>query len=188
MASSFLRFLDHTQRRTTVGRTPLDEWSACRRDPYLTTRDTHNTQISMPPVGFERTISVGERPQFYYTLDRAATGTGTRDLYLSLFWYKQKTHNLQRTVLNYFFNNYPPIYIQAFQVVSSGFPTKICMHFSSRDPPSRCLCLDHSINIWSQVEIIKFLILTLYLTPCYALFPVSKYYYYNSVFVFSKPV
>jgi len=26
MASSILRFLDHTQRRTTVGRTPLDEW------------------------------------------------------------------------------------------------------------------------------------------------------------------
>ena len=25
MASSFLRLLDHTQRRTTVGRTPLDE-------------------------------------------------------------------------------------------------------------------------------------------------------------------
>jgi hypothetical protein len=30
--SSTLRFLDHTQRRTTVGRTPLDEWSAPRRD------------------------------------------------------------------------------------------------------------------------------------------------------------
>ena len=29
----------------------------------------------MPPVGFERTISVGERPQIY-ALDRAATGTG----------------------------------------------------------------------------------------------------------------
>jgi len=25
MASSFLRFLDHTQRRITVGRTPLDD-------------------------------------------------------------------------------------------------------------------------------------------------------------------
>jgi len=24
-SSSFLRFLDHTQRRTTVGKTPLDE-------------------------------------------------------------------------------------------------------------------------------------------------------------------
>ena len=29
----------------------------------------------MPPVGFEPTISVGERPQTY-ALDRAATGTG----------------------------------------------------------------------------------------------------------------
>jgi len=55
-------FLDHTQRCTTVGRTPLDEWSARRRDLYLTTHDTHNRQISMPPVGFEPTISAGERP------------------------------------------------------------------------------------------------------------------------------
>ena len=36
------RFLDHTQWRTTVGRTPLDEWSARRRDLYLTTHKTHN--------------------------------------------------------------------------------------------------------------------------------------------------
>jgi hypothetical protein len=59
----FLMFLDHTQRRTTVGRAPLDEWSARRRDLYLTTHDTHNRQISMPPVGFEPMISVGKRPQ-----------------------------------------------------------------------------------------------------------------------------
>jgi hypothetical protein len=65
MASSFLRFLDHTQQRTTVGRTSLDEWSARRRDLYLTTHNTHNRQISMPPVGFEPTISAGERPQTY---------------------------------------------------------------------------------------------------------------------------
>ena len=56
-------FLDHTQRHSTVGRTPLDECSARRRDLYLTTHDTHNRQISMPPVGFEPTISAGERPQ-----------------------------------------------------------------------------------------------------------------------------
>jgi hypothetical protein len=47
-ASSFTSFLDHTQRRTTVGRTPLDEWSARRRYLYLT---TYNGQISMPPLG-----------------------------------------------------------------------------------------------------------------------------------------
>jgi len=61
-ASSFLvRFLDHTQRRTTVGRTPLDEWSARRRDLYLTTRNPHNRQTSMTPVGFEPKISAVEQ-------------------------------------------------------------------------------------------------------------------------------
>jgi hypothetical protein len=63
MERLFLMFLDHTQRRTTVGRTRLDEWSARRKDLYLTTHDTHKRQISMPTVGFEHTISAGERPQ-----------------------------------------------------------------------------------------------------------------------------
>ena len=71
MASSFTRFLDHTQRLTTFGRTPLDEWSAPRRDLYLTTHNTHKRQTSMLPAGFEPTISAGERPQTY-ALDRAA--------------------------------------------------------------------------------------------------------------------
>ena len=62
VASSRTRFLDHTQRPATVGRTPLDEWSVRRRDLYLTTHNTHNRQTSMPPVGFEPTISAGERP------------------------------------------------------------------------------------------------------------------------------
>jgi len=74
--SSFTMFLDHTQRHTTVGRTPLDEWSARRRALYLTTHNNHNTQTSMPPVGFEPAISAGERPQTY-VLTRAATGTGS---------------------------------------------------------------------------------------------------------------
>ena len=64
MASSFLRFSrDHTQRHTTVGRTPLDERTAQHRDLYLTTHNTHNKQTSMPPAGFEPIISAGERPQ-----------------------------------------------------------------------------------------------------------------------------
>jgi hypothetical protein len=40
MASSSTRFLDRTQRRVTVDRTPLDEWSALRRDLYMTTHTT----------------------------------------------------------------------------------------------------------------------------------------------------
>ena len=74
--SSFTRSLDHTQRRTTFGRTSLDESSTRRRDLYLTTHVTHNRQISNPPVGFEPTISAGERSQTY-RLDRAATGIGS---------------------------------------------------------------------------------------------------------------
>jgi len=61
---------------TTVGRTPLDDWSARRRDLYLTTHNTHNRQTSMPPMGFEPMFSAGKRPQTY-ALDRAATGTGS---------------------------------------------------------------------------------------------------------------
>ena len=51
MAPSFTRFLDHTQQRTTVGRTPLDEWSARPRDLCLTTHNTHNRKTSMPHGG-----------------------------------------------------------------------------------------------------------------------------------------
>jgi uncharacterized membrane protein YcgQ (UPF0703/DUF1980 family) len=62
MASSFTRFIDHTQRRATVGRIPLDEWSAHRRDLYLKTQHTtHNRKTSIPPVGFEPTIAASER-------------------------------------------------------------------------------------------------------------------------------
>jgi len=69
MASSFLRFLDHTQWCIAVGRTPLDEWSARRRDLYLTTHKR-----------FEHTISAGERPQTH-ALDGTATGTGRHPVY-----------------------------------------------------------------------------------------------------------
>jgi len=56
MASSFLRSLDHTQRRTTVGRTSVGEWWARRRDLYLTTHNTRHRQTSMtPPPGGIRT-------------------------------------------------------------------------------------------------------------------------------------
>ena len=74
MERIFLMFLDHTQRHSTVGRTPLDEWSARRRDLYLTTHDTHSRQISMPPVGFEPKMSAGERPRLLTSWVRIPPG------------------------------------------------------------------------------------------------------------------
>jgi hypothetical protein len=80
--SSFLRFINHTQRRITVGRTSLYKWSARRRDHYLTTHNTHNRQTTMSSVRFEPTISTGERPQAY-ALDLAATETRQVEFYKS---------------------------------------------------------------------------------------------------------
>ena len=47
MASSFLRFLDHTQRRITVGTTPLEEWSA-RAETSTWQHTTLTTNIHAP--------------------------------------------------------------------------------------------------------------------------------------------
>jgi hypothetical protein len=67
---------DHTHlRQTTLGRTPLDEGSARRRDLYLTTHNTHKRQVSMPPAGFKPIIPASKRQQTQ-ALDRAATGIG----------------------------------------------------------------------------------------------------------------
>jgi len=60
MASSFLRFLDHTHWRTTFGMTPLEEWSVRRGDHYLTTHNTHNRQTSIPAGGI-RTHNLSRR-------------------------------------------------------------------------------------------------------------------------------
>jgi len=52
-------FIGHT----TLGTTPLDEYSARRRDLYLTIHNTHNRQTFMPSAGFEPTIPASEQPQ-----------------------------------------------------------------------------------------------------------------------------
>jgi hypothetical protein len=68
----FLFSRDHTQTHT-VGRSPLNDGSARRRDLYLTTQTLYKRWTSMPPVGFEPTIPASARPQTY-ALDHAATG------------------------------------------------------------------------------------------------------------------
>jgi hypothetical protein len=67
--------LDHTQTHTTVGRIPLDEGSARRRDLYLTTQTLYKRQKPIPLLGFEPTIPASARPQTD-ALDRAATEIG----------------------------------------------------------------------------------------------------------------
>ena len=65
----------HSFRHIIFSRTPLDEWSARRRDLSLKIYTIYNRQTSIPPVGFEPAIPTSERLQTY-ALDRAASGIG----------------------------------------------------------------------------------------------------------------
>jgi hypothetical protein len=79
-----------TLRHTTLGRTPLDECSARRRDLYLTTHNTHKGQTSMPLAEFEPAIPASERPQTQ-ALDRAATGIGPVNVLRGQSWKRVHT-------------------------------------------------------------------------------------------------
>jgi hypothetical protein len=61
MASSIMKFLDHTQWHIILGRTSLEEWSARRRELYVSAHNNHKRQTFMLPTVFEITILAGER-------------------------------------------------------------------------------------------------------------------------------
>ena len=81
-ASSFTRFLDHAT-------THHNRWDSSGRVISPSQRslpdNTHKRQTSVPPVGFEPTISAGKRPQTY-ALERAATGTASCGWYWSVYF------------------------------------------------------------------------------------------------------
>jgi len=71
-----------TLRHTTIGRNPLEEWSALRRDLYLAGHNSHNRRTSVPSAGFEPTNPTSERPQTH-TRPLESAGTVIRlGLYL----------------------------------------------------------------------------------------------------------
>jgi hypothetical protein len=73
--------LDHTQTHTTVGRSPLDEGSARRRDLYLTTQTLYKTNIHVP--GGIRTHDPSMRSAADLRLRRRGHWDQLRNLYHS---------------------------------------------------------------------------------------------------------
>ena len=73
----------------TVGG-PLDEWSACRIDVYLTKLNANNRQSSILPAWFEPATPPSERPQIN-DRDGSATGIGVcgvpSDINFTLLFY-----------------------------------------------------------------------------------------------------
>ena len=64
----------------------------------------------MPPVGFEPTISAGERPQTY-ALDRAATGTGINYILLIFNNNYMLNINMQKIVWYNLYVQWPPVFV-----------------------------------------------------------------------------
>jgi hypothetical protein len=74
-------------RHATIGRIPLEEWSARRRVLYLTTYKTHKRLTSMSPEVFEPAIPASEKAQIH-ALDRAATRiVNVLHSFILLFWW-----------------------------------------------------------------------------------------------------
>ena len=98
--------ISHTH--TTLGRTPLDLWSARGRDLNLTTHNIQNRQTSMLLVGFEPAVLASERKQTH-ALHSAATANGNICTH---------THTLMTSTLR---ATYPP-YVRPsiFRLILSG--------------------------------------------------------------------
>jgi hypothetical protein len=106
----------HDLRYTTLGRTPLDEWSARRRDLHLTTHNTHkrhtHTHTHTHDTGGIRTCKQAcERPQTH-ALDSAAMGIGLNQALVQrlsgTLWFRNKKHTRgANSVTRGFVGGYP---------------------------------------------------------------------------------
>ena len=93
-----------TLRHTTLDRTPLDYWSARRRDLYLTTHNTHKGQTFTPQAGFKPAIPAHLYLQVYFT----SITSNTTFTYLDFpefkiflyFLYQQMTVIMRRNIIN----------------------------------------------------------------------------------------
>ena len=64
-----------TRRHTTLGRSPLDEWSARRKGLNLGAQNTHKRQDIHAPGGIRTAIPPSERPETH-AFDRVTIGIG----------------------------------------------------------------------------------------------------------------
>jgi hypothetical protein len=85
-----------------IGRAPLGEGSARRRDLYPTTHNSHKKQTSIPPARLEPATPTSEQPQTH-GLDRVATGISHWFSRVPIQQFAQQTkwQGLRRHTLHY---------------------------------------------------------------------------------------
>jgi hypothetical protein len=90
-------------------RTPLDEWSAWRRDFFLATQHSQEKDIHAPS-GFEPIISASERPQTH-ALDRAANTVARKDYIVCIF---SRTPKNFKIFITFSFSDSQQVWIHKF--------------------------------------------------------------------------
>jgi hypothetical protein len=122
MASSFRWFLDHTKLRTTVGSTPLDEWSARRRDLCMTTHNRQNINapggIRTPDRSRQAVVDIRLRPRGHW--DRPCVSlqeriTEWRTTYFSPYFHYFLSRMSKHSTQNILHSDYflPPVRVTA---------------------------------------------------------------------------
>ena len=103
------RGFTNTLRHITVGGTPLDEWSARRRDLYLRPHNTLKRQTSMSAAVFEPTIPASERPQTH--------GLRSRGHWDRREWSRAYRPIISPLQLSVFKECHPPVNLQSLQLI-----------------------------------------------------------------------
>ena len=139
----FLRFLDHTQRGTTVGRTPLDEWSSSSQRP-LPDNTRHSQQTNIHATGGTRNHDLSRWAAADLRLRPGPAFLTLTVLYLFMVY--NFLRNCQIHVRNYvlMFYLYVNKYVALIQPsVEILFPTSNCQcsPFSKKNPIIRIFCI-----------------------------------------------
>jgi len=115
-------FLNHTQRRNTVGRTLLYEWSARRWDLYLTPHNTQKKQTSMPLRGI-RTNNLSGRAAADVHLRPRGHWYRLFWRYIYLSWFRQRNPRFQLTFFNLCCN------LNVIQATTTTYAHGWCMEY-----------------------------------------------------------
>ena len=130
----------HTIRHT-LGRTPQNEWSACRRGRCLHSKEKRRT--SMPSAGLEPVIPAIKQPQTY-ALDHTATGIGVTH-----------THTRARASVSiYLLPTYLPVCLSIYLSIYLCIYLPVCL----------CVCLSVYLSVSIYLSIC--LSLSIYLFIC----------------------
>jgi len=153
-------------RHRILGRTPLYEWSARRRDLYLTTHNIRKRKTSMPPARFEPAIPASERPHTN-ALGNAATRIGNNQPHNSTKTTTTQQNQQHTATWQSDTNKYStswPTTTQQYETTTNKQPYKQQESNNKKQPhnstqstttstePNKQACDEHDLHLWRTLR------------------------------------